>query len=417
MIIISLYFRSFSLSEHLAEQRRHHRQQINELNPSSSSSEDSNSEEEASENSASEADSEISGFLQPISARQRRGLLKAAGIRKIDILEKDDCRTIRTSREVCGCSCRNYCDPDTCECSQAGIKCQVDRLNFPCGCTRDCCANVSGRVEFNPARVKTHFIHTIMRLGLEKKQETRAGQSQIDGFNPAKWPNCEYAGYSYGEPNCHYKATNVAATVPGESLDLHYAYRDEYGASSAADPAYSATNPAYNGPGEYFNYLPQHSAQYPQHYPQNLHHHQMMQNYHANSSQASSFTENGGYSEPYRNYTEMSLNTPTSLGTHEISFPNNATNGSLAEYSVSQHPRLDYPTSSFNLETSPIHHQHALNSNNNPHNSLHNGHSGRINDFATCNNNNNNSAASNANMEAIELGEIAKKGIVETVLA
>lgn len=47
----------------------------------------------------------------------------------------------------------------------------MDRLNFPCGCSRDGCANSSGRIEFNPVRVRTHFIHTLMRLELEKKQK------------------------------------------------------------------------------------------------------------------------------------------------------------------------------------------------------------------------------------------------------
>lgn len=53
---------------------------------------------------------------------------------------------------------------------------QVDRLNFPCGCTRDGCANSSGRIEFNPVRVRTHFIHTLMRLELEKKHKLEEGE-------------------------------------------------------------------------------------------------------------------------------------------------------------------------------------------------------------------------------------------------
>lgn len=48
---------------------------------------------------------------------------------------------------------------------------QVDRMNFPCSCTRDGCANENGRVEFNPVRVRTHFMHTLMRLDGEKKKE------------------------------------------------------------------------------------------------------------------------------------------------------------------------------------------------------------------------------------------------------
>lgn len=119
------FCRSFSLAEHAAEQRRVHRQQLQDLNPRISSSDESDSDDEISENSGSELDAETTGFLQPVTTRQRRALLKAAGIRKIDSGEKDECRVIRSSREFCGCSCRGYCDPDTCFCSQSGIKCQV----------------------------------------------------------------------------------------------------------------------------------------------------------------------------------------------------------------------------------------------------------------------------------------------------
>ncbi|KFB42938.1 hypothetical protein ZHAS_00010807 [Anopheles sinensis] len=163
-----VHSRRLTLAEHSSEQRKVHRQQLQELNPRSSSSDDTSSEEEPSE-SGSEAESESYGFLQPVTTRQRRALLKAAGVRKIDSTEKDECREIRTSREVCGCTCRGFCDPATCACSLAGIKCQVDRPSFPCGCTQEGCGNKAGRVEFNPGRVRTHFIHTIMRLNLEGK--------------------------------------------------------------------------------------------------------------------------------------------------------------------------------------------------------------------------------------------------------
>ena len=51
---------------------------------------------------------------------------------------------------------------------------QVDRERFPCGCARECCRNPCGRTEFNPIRVKTHFIHTLLRLENERKMEQRA---------------------------------------------------------------------------------------------------------------------------------------------------------------------------------------------------------------------------------------------------
>ncbi|XP_070496704.1 cysteine/serine-rich nuclear protein 1 [Chironomus tepperi] len=247
------YKKTFSLSEHALEQRRLNRLKIagNELNQCSSSSDESKSDDEISENSLSEADSEAYGFLQPITARQRRALLKNAGVRKIDTAEKDECRQLRISREICGCSCRGFCDPDTCECSLAGIKCQVDRLKpheFPCGCTRDGCANVNGRVEFNPSRVKTHFIHTIMRLELEKRQELSEDSNTniIPSLPPAKWwmrlqstqsnASTSYNNYVYnnGMSTSQYSgkipplSMMSTSMVNQESLDLHYAYRDEY---------------------------------------------------------------------------------------------------------------------------------------------------------------------------------------------
>ncbi|XP_055520352.1 cysteine/serine-rich nuclear protein 2-like isoform X2 [Leucoraja erinacea] len=48
---------------------------------------------------------------------------------------------------------------------------EVDRMSFPCGCSKDGCANVAGRIEFNPIRVRTHYLHTIMKLELENKQQ------------------------------------------------------------------------------------------------------------------------------------------------------------------------------------------------------------------------------------------------------
>lgn len=160
--------KSFTLNEHISEQKRIHRQQMldrarpppslasllpspvllnsNQMNAPSvastsastsaddrsrSSTEESDSEEDIlSDNSSSELDTETIGFLQPVSQKQRRALLKAAGVREIASSEKNECRDIRASREFCGCSCRDYCDPETCLCSQAGIKCQVSTDNF-----------------------------------------------------------------------------------------------------------------------------------------------------------------------------------------------------------------------------------------------------------------------------------------------
>ncbi|OPJ85258.1 cysteine/serine-rich nuclear protein 1 [Patagioenas fasciata monilis] len=120
----------------------------------------------------SNVDLEDGFFLQPYPAKKRRALLKAVGVKKIDKEEKRELHNIRLSREDCGCDCREVCDPETCSCSLAGIKCQMDHTSFPCGCTKDGCGNTEGRIEFNQARVQTHFIHTIMKLELEKQQQS-----------------------------------------------------------------------------------------------------------------------------------------------------------------------------------------------------------------------------------------------------
>ncbi|XP_022111390.1 cysteine/serine-rich nuclear protein 1-like [Acanthaster planci] len=120
-------------------------------------------------------------FLQPIPTKQRRALLRFAGVKKVDNVEKVDLKKIRVSRESCGCDCRNICNPATCACAQADIKCQVDRLSFPCGCTKEGCGNPTGRVEFNPVRVRTHFLHTIMRLDSDRDSNGEEGPSSSDG--------------------------------------------------------------------------------------------------------------------------------------------------------------------------------------------------------------------------------------------
>lgn len=154
----------------------------------------------------------------------------------------------------------------------------MDRASFPCGCNADGCGNVYGRLEFNPKRVRTHFIHTIMRLELEKKQKKSDKQNTLhtyDGrlrlresdeensvvdssgmntrlinYNPANnilYPTTTMQSSSGvglnsmdGHPlvgaNSHYSSNetddssrNCANASLAESpLDLHYAFRNDY---------------------------------------------------------------------------------------------------------------------------------------------------------------------------------------------
>ncbi|CAH2281961.1 cysteine serine-rich nuclear 1 [Pelobates cultripes] len=109
--------------------------------------------------------------------KKRRVLLKSEGVKKIDKSEKHELNEIRKSRKDCGCDCQDFCDPETCACYLAGIKCQRDHSTFPCGCTKDGCDNPNGRVEFNSSRVQTHFLHTVMKLELEEKSQSNDSDS------------------------------------------------------------------------------------------------------------------------------------------------------------------------------------------------------------------------------------------------
>uniref|UniRef100_A0A8D3AQ88 Cysteine and serine rich nuclear protein 1 n=1 Tax=Scophthalmus maximus TaxID=52904 RepID=A0A8D3AQ88_SCOMX len=125
--------------------------------------------EEDSDVHIGDAELKDGGFLLPYSSKQRQALLQAAGVKRIDREQKRQLHALRLSREACGCDCQGFCEPETCACSLAGIKCQVDRFNFPCGCTKDSCGNTHGRTEFDPRRVQTHYIHTVMRLELDRR--------------------------------------------------------------------------------------------------------------------------------------------------------------------------------------------------------------------------------------------------------
>lgn len=60
----------------------------------------------------------------------------------------------------------------------------MDHSSFPCGCTKDGCGNTEGRIEFNPSRVQTHYIHTIMKLELEKRLEEHAPENEAASDRP-----------------------------------------------------------------------------------------------------------------------------------------------------------------------------------------------------------------------------------------
>ncbi|XP_036376656.1 cysteine/serine-rich nuclear protein 1b [Megalops cyprinoides] len=181
--------RQYTLAEFAVKQRQLRREKLKQrlkeeklealkLKLTKNGTQESEEADRLTVDDVSEDDIDISGVdledgfaLHPYPSKRRHALLKAAGVKKIDKEEKRQLHDIRLSREDCGCNCQGFCEPETCACSLAGIKCQMDHSSFPCGCTKDGCGNTEGRIEFNSSRVQTHYIHTIMKLELEKRLE------------------------------------------------------------------------------------------------------------------------------------------------------------------------------------------------------------------------------------------------------
>ncbi|XP_051970583.1 cysteine/serine-rich nuclear protein 1-like [Xyrauchen texanus] len=160
-------------------------------------------------------------FLHPYPSKKRHTILKAAGIKKIDKEEKRQLHELRISREDCGCNCQGFCEPESCSCSLAGIKCQMDHSSFPCGCTKDGCGNTEGRIEFNSSRVQTHYIHTIMKLELEKRLEEHTTENET-AFEEkrdctGRPPECSTVPES---PAFHFSSELVAAGENSCSSDM-----------------------------------------------------------------------------------------------------------------------------------------------------------------------------------------------------
>ncbi|XP_034029363.1 cysteine/serine-rich nuclear protein 2-like [Thalassophryne amazonica] len=120
----------------------------------------------------------------------RYALLKAAGVEHIDVEEEMQLQNLRISRQNRGCDCKGVCDPATCSCSLAGIKCHVKRTTLICGCTEDSCGNTQGRIQSNPKRVLAHRWRTLLRLESEKEEEDAAEDTRRSLQPP--WTNTDF---------------------------------------------------------------------------------------------------------------------------------------------------------------------------------------------------------------------------------
>lgn len=94
-------------------------------------------------------------------------------------------------------------------------------MSFPCGCSKEGCSNSTGRVEFNPIRVRTHFLHTIMKLELEKSREQQQA-SPTNGYC------CETSELGNGNPlvQSQHRLEYLSNAVP-QTTSMHLQATDE----------------------------------------------------------------------------------------------------------------------------------------------------------------------------------------------
>ncbi|GAU87450.1 hypothetical protein RvY_00286 [Ramazzottius varieornatus] len=208
------------------------------------SGEEEGEDEGESEEELEEEYEEGISFPVSISIRQRRSLLREAGC-QVDNSERQDCQFIRVSREACGCQCQTVCNPDECSCSINKIKCQVDRYSYPCGCTKEGCGNESGRVEFNPARVKTHYLNTVSRMASSSSTTTSSECSitteRVTNQGMAATTNGHFMQQSYSQPALNYDTQDGTR---------HYG-SDTYGQLPSTQCEYSVERSSVTTSGSY----------------------------------------------------------------------------------------------------------------------------------------------------------------------
>lgn len=95
-------------------------------------------------------------------------------------------------------------------------------MSFPCGCTKEGCSNSAGRVEFNPIRVRTHFLHTIMKLELEKSRE----QQQTPTANGFLSESNDMGSGNPFAPSQHRLEYSLSDAVP-QTASMHLQAADE----------------------------------------------------------------------------------------------------------------------------------------------------------------------------------------------
>lgn len=108
-------------------------------------------------------------------------------------------------------------------------------MSFPCGCTKEGCSNATGRLEFNPVRVRTHFLHTIMKLELERShdQQQQPEQQLVTNGNGYRGDSSLAQQQQQQQPNLQFPLVSGTPHIPimhlqnAEDTDSHLEEEEE----------------------------------------------------------------------------------------------------------------------------------------------------------------------------------------------
>lgn len=109
---------------------------------------------------------------------------------------------------------------------------------FPCGCSRDACGNTVGRVEFNPSRVRTHFIHTIMRLEMESRHQQKPLPTANINFGQSSSINAlnHMSNNYYGmQTQSNYSSGYASPAYPNEQTQSYYQQQNQLYSRNGSD--------------------------------------------------------------------------------------------------------------------------------------------------------------------------------------
>ena len=98
----------------------------------------------------------------------------------------------------------------------------MDRPGFPCSCTAEGCLNKTGRLEFNPVKVRSHFVRTIMRTRLEAARLLHHSHAS---YLPA--PALGYLAHMYSHQEALAASTSSSSTSSMSPLSAAACYPAE----------------------------------------------------------------------------------------------------------------------------------------------------------------------------------------------